>query len=669
MTGLDRCRNCDKPVGEGWNVCPFCETRLANGDGDDQGQELAADGGEPIPQLIDWAYDAVVHGADVDRDCLALTGSGKPCSYNAYASNDLPVCNTHADVDDPELVIGAHQWARITDGDTTIAVCVNCEQVWRGGTPALGVDCPECGVDAGDRCRDETSRHSAPLPPHPQRRRHAMGRVDDYERCPAGPGRDVDDDQKTLVTDGGVEVEGGETVAAERITGPECQYEDCDAEADWLVELEHGGARVGTVCCQPCSETNRLYAHENDLYQNDVSDTARDTVDVDFEITWVAPEEMSVAGLRAEYQDLAEDVWGSGVSHDPEYRRLEALWDELRDRAGVEQPQCPKCGARNWAQTPGDPKYCRSCDFHPTEDHMELIQAIDEAWERILSPDAETDGGRDLNYRIRIDAPDHPIQFIKLVDMVDVDDKLTWNRRSEPVTVVAVEEEGAPEKPTPFRKVLFCENRARSDGERYRLTFEEGRDVDDPLAPFGSTPPSCVVQMRVADGDGDERWGPTADVEVLANVTPIQSIEGDENDEPELRADGGVGEDLDDADDHGVPNGEGKDLGDTWGGADDATAARRALLNAVDEHADETENGARAGTVIDTAIDATDAELRIVLQQLRLLHEDGQIYESDQGVVARTLADGGEIPPADLDVGGLGMTFRGPGGADGGDQT
>jgi len=166
---------------------------------------VATDGGEDLPKLIDWPYDAVVHGADVDRDCLALTSSGKPCSYNAYASNDDPVCNTHADVDDPELVIGAHQWARITDGDTTIAVCVNCEQVWRSGTPATAVDCPECGVDAGKRCKDETSRHAAPIPPHPQRRRHAMSTVDDYERCPAGPGRDVDDDQEQLVTDGGVE--------------------------------------------------------------------------------------------------------------------------------------------------------------------------------------------------------------------------------------------------------------------------------------------------------------------------------------------------------------------------------------------------------------------------------------------------------------------------------
>lgn len=131
--------------------------------------------------------------------------------------------------------------------------------------------------------------------------------------------------------------------------------------------------------------------------------------------------------------------------------------------------------------------------------------------------------------------------------------------------------------------------------------------------------------------------------------------------------DGGLDEDeLDDTDEFGVPDGEGRDLGDMYAGGSDATNARRALLDAVDEHATD-EEAAPVGVVVDTALDRSDAPLRIVLRQCKLLLEQGDIYPPTNGTLRRTLTDGGVFPP-DVQVGGAGLTFRGPGGFSGGDQ-
>jgi len=107
------------------------------------------------------------------------------------------VCNTHADVDDPDIVADGHQWARISDPDQgEVTVCVNCEQVWFGLEPETAVPCPECDADIGKRCRDETSTFSAPVPPHPSRREAAYGAVDGLDRC-------GETAQQRLVPDGG----------------------------------------------------------------------------------------------------------------------------------------------------------------------------------------------------------------------------------------------------------------------------------------------------------------------------------------------------------------------------------------------------------------------------------------------------------------------------------
>lgn len=189
-------------------------------DPDPAAKAIRADGGTTLPSMCDWPYEAVIHGADLRRDCLALTGSGKPCSYQAYAGEHL--CSTHQSATDPDVVAVAHQWARISDGETTIAVCVKCKQVWRGGSPALAVDCPTCGREAGARCRIERNRSAgtnAPIPPHPERRVAGREVLDEYTVCSEAPEKaEFDVEQKALdggrpegqvTLDGGVSKESG----------------------------------------------------------------------------------------------------------------------------------------------------------------------------------------------------------------------------------------------------------------------------------------------------------------------------------------------------------------------------------------------------------------------------------------------------------------------------
>jgi len=170
-------------------------------------ERVETDGGRELPVRIDWPFEAVVHGADLHRDCLALTGDGSTCSNQAYRGEVK--CGIHKRANDPDLIAGGHQWARIRDngagGAGRLAVCVQCEQVWRNGTPPLRVACPRCGADPEQHCSDATdgARVSAPRPAHVRRRERAREEVDDYERCPEPGVVDVDEDQQQLVTDGG----------------------------------------------------------------------------------------------------------------------------------------------------------------------------------------------------------------------------------------------------------------------------------------------------------------------------------------------------------------------------------------------------------------------------------------------------------------------------------
>jgi transcription elongation factor Elf1 len=100
------------------------------------------------------------------------------------------------------------------------------------------------------------------------------------------------------------------------------------------------------------------------------------------------PEEMEHEELRSEWEDTVERLRNPPASHRQEnylWERRRALWNEIKSRCNDEPPECPECEHRGWAQEMGGPKYCKGCDFHPTLQERELIQAIDEYWETVLS--------------------------------------------------------------------------------------------------------------------------------------------------------------------------------------------------------------------------------------------------------------------------------------------
>jgi len=64
--------------------------------------------------------------------------------------------------------------------------------------------------------------------------------------------------------------------------------------------------------------------------------------------------------------------------HEDIHERQEEVWREIRDRSESEEPKCPECGAQRWAQSPGDPAYCRECGH---EARAPRENAIHKAWD------------------------------------------------------------------------------------------------------------------------------------------------------------------------------------------------------------------------------------------------------------------------------------------------
>lgn len=108
--------------------------------------------------------------------------------------------------------------------------------------------------------------------------------------------------------------------------------------------------------------------------------------DVKHEITDRDVEQLSKAALAAEWREAYEQLRGP-IEDEEENERLwdrrTELWQEMKDRADAEAPECPECDGQKWHQTIGDPKYCGKCGLELGSEHMDTIQAIDDYWEKV----------------------------------------------------------------------------------------------------------------------------------------------------------------------------------------------------------------------------------------------------------------------------------------------
>lgn len=96
------------------------------------------------------------------------------------------------------------------------------------------------------------------------------------------------------------------------------------------------------------------------------------------------PADMELEELREEYLELRDEIdfFSSFEQQSDLFDRLEVLWGELRSRVDVDRPECPKCGAQHWSQTPGDPVYCRNCSHEVGS--ADLEDAVHDAWNQII---------------------------------------------------------------------------------------------------------------------------------------------------------------------------------------------------------------------------------------------------------------------------------------------
>ncbi|WP_226010533.1 hypothetical protein [Halomicrobium salinisoli] len=87
---------------------------------------------------------------------------------------------------------------------------------------------------------------------------------------------DSTDSEHQLITDGGhpadrterwLAMGRPEPVAAERVDGGDCSYDDCDAEADYRVKFvqQDGDDVATTLMCEDCSRSNAIHVQGNEL--------------------------------------------------------------------------------------------------------------------------------------------------------------------------------------------------------------------------------------------------------------------------------------------------------------------------------------------------------------------------------------------------------------------
>ncbi|WP_199723091.1 hypothetical protein [Halobellus sp. Atlit-38R] len=108
------------------------------------------------------------------------------------------------------------------------------------------------------------------------------------------------------------------------------------------------------------------------------------------------PAEMSHHDLYYEWHEVVEATYRSITDADVERTltdRREELWNEMTSRVDAEAPECPECGAQSWGQTRGEPKICRSCDYHLGIDDDALGEAINDYWNAVQSPGVQPPEG------------------------------------------------------------------------------------------------------------------------------------------------------------------------------------------------------------------------------------------------------------------------------------
>jgi len=132
----------------------------------------------------------------------------------------------------------------------------------------------------------------------------------------------------------------------------------------------------------------------------------------------------------------------------------------------------------------------------------------------------ETVAGRE--FFIQITAPGSPSSFAQLVSSLSVGDEIVWNGREEPLTVTEiVEESSSPGGLGRFEKRLVVENESRSNGGKYRLSYQD--ETERTLGPGDGIDARCYVQRHVGEDGNRNGWGRSSSVDELAHVNPVES--------------------------------------------------------------------------------------------------------------------------------------------------
>ena len=238
------------------------------------------------------------------------------------------------------------------------------EDVWR---------CSDCGADFDEPTRRERQQTSG--------RRGLAGRLADADSETVSADRD-----ETLVTDG------GQTVSPQKVVleAIEEHYARPDsrptgAPVSDVVDDVLQDESIGLLeCCQALaqlSRTGEIYQPSATTVAN-VSPDGGQVVDLD---TADPVAELDGSELLDQHREIVQALYdddrpGYDVSNEA-IERAEALWSEVRSRTETDEPQCPDCGARRWAQAAGEPAICQGCG---REARAEMEADVHDAWDEMM---------------------------------------------------------------------------------------------------------------------------------------------------------------------------------------------------------------------------------------------------------------------------------------------